>query len=82
MSSKSLSTIHWEVWTIFEWGTVVKTTYKTREKAREGMRISKESSKYNGEIPKYYSWKLYKVKHLGGLSQMSGNGVYVYEEKR
>lgn len=82
MKNKSLSKVHWEVWINFEWGTTVKTTYKTRKLAREGMAISKRNATYQGKLPSYYKFKMYKVTHLGGLSAMQGEGVYTYKEAR
>lgn len=82
MKNKSLNKVHWEVWINFEWGTTVKTTYETRKLAREGMAITKQNYTFEGKIPSYYSFKLYKVTHLAGLSAMSGEGVYIYKDAR
>lgn len=78
----SLSKVHWEVWINFEWGTTVKTTYATRKLAREGLAITKQNYTFEGKIPSYYSFKVYKVTHLGGLSSLSGDGVYSFKESR
>ena len=80
--STSLSKVHWEVWINFEWGTTVKTTYATRKLAREGLAITKQNYTLEGKIPSYYSFKVYKVTHLGGLSSLSGDGVYSFKESR
>lgn len=80
--STSLSKVHWEVWINFEWGTTVKTTYATRKLAREGLAITKQNYTFEGKIPSYYSFKVYKVTHLGGLSSLSGDGVYSFKESR
>lgn len=80
--STSLSKVHWEVWINFEWGTTVKTTYATRKLAREGLAITKQNYTFEGKIPSYYSFKTYKVTHLGGLSSLSGDGVYSFKESR
>lgn len=77
-----MSNIHWEVATIFEWGTTVKTTYATRALAREGMKISKDSHLINGKPVAYISWKLFKVTQLSGLSTLTKSGVFIYEEAR
>lgn len=85
MSKNTLSTIHWEVWTNFNWGTTCKTTYETREKAREGKK-SYKSYHINPAtgllFPHVTSIDIYKVRNLTGLSKMSGKGVFIFDKVR
>lgn len=78
-----MSNVHWEVLTIFNWGTTCKTTYRTRELARAGLKGTKVTFTTNGKQASYVSFKLFKVRRLPGLSKLAGNksGVYIYEEK-
>lgn len=80
MSKKS--NVHWEVVTVFNWGTTCKTTYATRALARGGMKMSRKTFTTSEGVTPYVTLKLFKVTYLPGLSTIAGAGVYIYEEAR
>lgn len=83
MASKSLSKVTWEVWVEFDWGTTSKLSYLTRKDARSGKKTSTFNHTFNGKLASYVKdIKMYKVTHLGGLSAMTGTGVYSVEPAR
>lgn len=79
-----MSKVTWEVVSTFDWGVTSKMSYKTRELARQGMKVSKANFTNGGTtpVPNFVKWSLYRVEHLPGLSEISGEGVYIYKKVR
>ena len=78
MKNQSVGKVHWEVWSVFNWGSVVKSTYKTRDLARAGMRASKGVHVPNADYVKYELYKVTQIDDIVG----SGDSVMFLKKVR